>query len=44
MKFLHLNDSTKYVPKGQPGYDALYKLCPFLDPLVSNFKADFTLG
>ena len=44
MKFLHLNDSTKYVPKGQPGYDALYKLRPFLDSLVSNFKAGFTLG
>ena len=44
MKFLHLNDSTKYVPKGQPGYDALYKLRPFLDPLVSNFKAGFTVG
>ena len=44
MKFLHLNDSTKYIPKGQPGYDALYKLRPFLDPLVSNFKASFTLG
>ena len=44
MKFLHLNDSTKYVPKGQPRYDALYKLHPFLDPLIANFKAGFTLG
>lgn len=44
MKFLHLNDSTKYVPKGQPGYDPLYKLRPFVDPLLANFKAAYTLG
>ena len=44
MKFLHLNNSTKYVPKGQPGYNALYKLRPFLNPLIANFKAGFTLG
>ena len=36
---LHLN---KYVKKGQPGYDPLFKLWPFLDltldPLVKNFQ------
>ena len=44
MKFLHLSDSTKYVPKGQPGYDPLYKLRPFVDSLHANFKAAYTLG
>ena len=44
LRFLHLNDSSKYVPKGQPGYDALYKLRPFLDPLLNNFKSSYNLG
>ena len=44
MRFLHLNDSTKYVPKGQPGHDPLYKLRPFVDPLITNFQAAYTLG
>ena len=25
MRFLHLNDSSQYIPKGQPGHDPLYK-------------------
>ena len=29
LRFLHLNDSEGYIPKGQPGYDAIYKLRPF---------------
>ena len=44
MRFLHLNDSSKYIPKGEPGYDALYKLRPFADPLIANFRAAYTLG
>ena len=44
MKFLHLNDSTKYVPKGQPDYDPLYKLQLLVDPLLANFKAAYILG
>ena len=44
LRFLHLNDSTKYIPKGEPGYDPLYKLRPFVDPLIANFKAAFNLG
>ncbi len=44
MRFLLLNDSTKYVPKGQPGYDPLYKLRPFMDPHIANFQAAFALG
>ena len=44
MRFLHLNDSTHYIPKGQPGYDAIFKLRPFLDPLITNFQAAYSLG
>lgn len=44
LRFLHLNDSTNYIPKGEPGYDPLYKLRPFVDPLIANFKAAFNLG
>ena len=43
MKFLHLNDSEKYIRKGQPGHDPLYKLRPFLQPLISNFQQHYTL-
>ena len=43
MKFLHLNDSNKYIRKGQPGHDALFKLRPFIEPLISNFQQNYTL-
>ena len=44
MQFLHLNDSSQYIPKGQPGYNALYKVCPFLDALILHIKQAYTLG
>lgn len=44
LHFLHLNDSTKYILKGEPGYDPPYKLQPFVDPLIANFASAFTLG
>ena len=44
MRFLHINDSTQYIPKGQPGYDPLYKIRPFLTPLLENCKTAYTLG
>ena len=39
LRFLHLNDSTGYIRKGEPGYDAIYKIRPFLTPLLQNFKS-----
>ena len=42
LRFLHLNDSNGYVPKGQDGYDALYKLRPFLTKLLERFEAMFS--
>ena len=44
LRFLHLNDNTKYIPKGQPGHDPLYKLRPFMDPQLDNFRAAYNLG
>ena len=42
LRFLHLNDNTQYIPKGQPGHDPLFKVRPFLDPLLSNFKSNYS--
>ena len=44
LKFFHLNDSSKLIPKGSPGYDPLYKLQPLLEPLLRNFSSNFILG
>ena len=38
LRFLHLNDSAHYIPKGQPGHDPLYKIRPFMDSLLVNFS------
>ena len=38
MRFLHLNDNSKYVKKGEPGFDPLFKLRPFIDSLLKNFQ------
>ena len=43
MKFLHLADIEKYIPKGQPGHDPLFKLWPFLETLIANFQASYAL-
>ena len=42
LRFLHLNDNTQYIPKGQPGHDPLFKVRPFLDPLLSNFRSNYS--
>ena len=41
LKFLHLADNSKQVAQGQPGYDKLFKLRPFMDPLIHSFKEMF---
>ena len=38
LKFLHLNDNSKYVKKSQEGHDPLFKVRPFFDPLIKNFQ------
>ena len=44
MRFLHLNDSSNYVPKGQPGHDPLYKIRPFMEHLLERFRSSYNLG
>ena len=41
LKFLHLNDSRKQPARGEPGYDKLYKVRPFLDAAVKNFQSSY---
>ena len=42
LRFLHLNDNSKYIPKGRPGHDPLYKIRPFMDQLIRNFQEAYT--
>ena len=44
LRFLHLNDSSLYRKKGEPGHDPLYKLRPFIQPLLSNFQRNYILS
>ena len=44
LRFLHLNDSSQYRKKGEPGHDPLFKLQPFIDPLFNNFQQHYTLS
>ena len=44
MRFLHLNDNSKYREKGEPGHDPLFKLRPFIEPLFRNFQASYNLS
>ena len=41
LRFLHLNDNSLYRKKGEPGHDPLYKLRPFIHPLISNFQQNY---
>ena len=38
MQFLHLNDSEMQPARGAPNYDRLYKIRPFIDHIIANFK------
>ena len=44
LRFLHLNDSSRYIRKGEPGHDPLFKLRPFIEPLFQRFQASYTLS
>ena len=44
LRFLHLNDSTQYIRKGEPGHDPLFKLRPFIEPLFRCFQDSYTLS
>ena len=36
--FLHFNDNAEQVPRGQPGYDPLFKIAPLIDILKPLYK------
>ncbi|CAH1982931.1 unnamed protein product [Acanthoscelides obtectus] len=36
-RFLHFNDNTSQAPQGQPGYDKLFKIRPFLNKIRERF-------
>ena len=44
LRFLHLNDNSEYIPKGQPGHDPLYKIRPFAEALIKNCQLSYNLG
>jgi hypothetical protein len=37
LSFLHVNDNSNYVARGQPGHDALFKVRPIYTQLMANF-------
>ena len=44
LRFLHLNDNSQYKKKGEPGHDPLFKLRPFLTPLITKFQMVYILN
>ncbi|KAL8601478.1 hypothetical protein ACOMHN_000420 [Nucella lapillus] len=43
-KYFHLADSTKAVPRGQAGYDPLYKVRPLISLTQESFSSQFVPG
>jgi len=44
LRFLHLNDNSRYIQKGLDGHDPLYKIKPFTDAFLHNLKAAYIPG
>ena len=42
LRFLYLNDNSGYKQKGEAGYDAMYKIRPFLTKLLQRFEMMYT--
>ena len=42
-RFLHLADSSRQIPAGQPGHDKLYKVRRYVDLITNQFTANYTL-
>ena len=40
--FLHLADSALQIPRGEPGYDKVYKVRKLLDILTEKSKSNYT--
>ena len=43
LKFLHLNNNRRMIPKGQPGHDKIFKIRPFVDSLLKTFQVSYKL-
>ena len=41
LRFLHLNDNTKMIAKGEQGYDKLFNVRPFIDFIRTNFLLQY---
>ena len=41
MAGLHFNDNTNHIPRGQEGWDPLFKLRPFLERLCAAFQVAY---
>jgi len=40
-RFLHLNDAQAQPLRGDPDYDKLYKVRPYVDIILENFKSSY---
>ena len=43
LKFLHLADNTAMAAKGEPGYDALFKVRHLLTTLIARYKESYSM-
>ena len=43
LRYLHVSDDAVIIPAGQPGYDKLHKIKPFLGLLFPNFEKAYNL-
>ena len=41
VQYLHMVDNTQYIPRGQPGYDRLFKIRPLLDLTKRTFRDQY---
>lgn len=44
LRYLHLNDNANQKPRGEPGYDKLFKVRPFIDAIRANFLNGYLPG
>jgi len=40
-QYLHLNNNENFVPRGQPNHDKLFKVRPFLEAVMKNFREEY---
>ena len=43
-RYLHLNNSLSFIPRGTVGHDPMYKVRPLLDLVLHNSRMNFTPG